>query len=166
MSQTAPANRYPESARDFPEVAEVAQLSGLEYMRRIRDGRFPAAPMARALDFWVDEVEEGRVTFRGRPRFDHLNPLGTVHGGWYGAILDSCMGCAVHSTLPAGRSYTTLEFKVNLLRGAEIDAELLAIGEIVRVGRRAGTAEGRIVGARDGRVYATGSTTCLVFELG
>jgi uncharacterized protein (TIGR00369 family) len=162
----ASSNRFAESPEDFPSREEVIGLTGLEYMRAIRDGRFVAAPIARTLGFVLDEVEEGRAVFRGRPRFDVYNPLGGAHGGWYGTMLDSCMACAVHTALPKGRSYTTLEYKVNLVRAAtEAVGEVLAIGTTLHVGRRTATAEGRMVGAEDGKLYATGTTTCLILEL-
>lgn len=162
----APENRFAESLDGFPSPEEVRALTGLEFMRAVRDGRLPAAPIARTLGFRLTEVEDGRAVFRGSARFEVYNPLGGAHGGWYGTLLDSCMACAIHTRLPAGRTYTTLEYKVNLLRAAREElGEMLAIGEAVHVGRRTATAEGRIVGAADGKVYATGTTTCLVLDL-
>jgi uncharacterized protein (TIGR00369 family) len=145
--------------------AEVAALSGLDLLRGILDGRLPAPPICRTMSFRLAGAEAGRVVFEGEPGFPHFNPLGGVHGGWFGTLLDSCMGCAVHSLLPRGRGYATLEYKVNLLRAPEPGTgPLSAIGEATHVGRRTGVAEGRLVDAR-GRLYALGSTTCLIFDL-
>ena len=95
------------------------------------------------------------------------NPSGAVHGGWYGTLLDSCMACAVQTKLPKGFGYTTLEYKVNLLRPIfETTEDVLAVGEVDHVGRRTGVATGKIVGAESGKLYATGSTTCIVMEIG
>ena len=105
------------------------------------------------------------MVFRGEPSFQVYNPLGSVHGGWYGVMLDSAMGSSIHTRLPRGKAYTTLEYKVNILRPArETTGPLLAIGEAVHVGRSTGTAEGRIVSERDGKIYATATTTCLVMD--
>jgi len=160
-----PAPRFAETAADLPGPDDIRALSGLELLLRIVDGRLPAPPMARTLGFRLAEVAPGRAVFEGTPDFAHLNPLGAVHGGWFGTLLDSCMGCAVHSRLPAGKVYTTLEYKVNLLRAAGPDTGALqAVGEATHVGRRTGVAEGRLVDPQ-GRVYATGSTTCLILDL-
>jgi len=87
---------------DMPTPAEMARMSGLEAMRAILEGRLPEAPIARGMAFRPETVEEGRVVFRGTPSFDHTNPMGSVHGGWYGTLLDSAMACAVLTRLPAG----------------------------------------------------------------
>lgn len=163
MTEAAP--RFPESLADIPSLAEAAKLSGLEMMEAIRDGRMPSAPMSKAVNFRIHSVEKGRVVFRGIPVFEVYNPLGSVHGGWYGVMLDSAMGSAIHTHLPAGRAYTTLEYKVNILRAARADTgPVLAIGESVHVGRSTGAAQGRLVGEKDGKLYATATTTCLVMD--
>jgi uncharacterized protein (TIGR00369 family) len=116
------------------------------------------------MDFSLIEVSPGRAVFQGLPQTRHLNPMGTVHGGWYATLLDSALGCAVHTTMPPGRGYTTAELSVNLVRGAVPGREpLRAIGQVIHSGRQLATAEGRIVDAA-GRVYAHATTTCLVFE--
>ncbi|MEM6933762.1 MAG: PaaI family thioesterase [Pseudomonadota bacterium] len=156
---------FADSLADLVQMAEVSKISGLEFIRGMLDGRFPAPPIARTLDFMLDEVDEGRVVFTGTPRFDHYNPLGAVHGGWFGTLMDSCMACAVQTCLPAGRGYTTLEYKVNIVRPAfESTGPVRAIGEARHVGRRTAVAEGRMIDA-DGKLYATGSTTCIVMDL-
>lgn len=146
--------------------AQMAGLTGLDFMRGILVGRLPAPPIATLADMTLVEVAEGRVVFQGRPGFAHYNPLGTVHGGWFGILLDSCMACAVMTRLPRGQGYTTLEYKVNILRPVMAQTPpLRAVGEALHVGRRTGVAQGRLLDA-EGRLYATGSTTCLVFDHG
>lgn len=157
--------RLAQSPEELLSVDEMKKLSGLAFMTGIRDGLIPAAPIANLLDYDLIEVEEGRIVFAGVPGFHSYNPIGSVHGGWFGTLLDSCMACAVHTALPAGKGYTTLEYKVNVIRAATVDTGLLrAEGTATHVGRRTGVAEGRIVDA-NGKVFATGSTTCLVFDL-
>lgn len=156
---------FVDDASELPSLAEIAALSGLETMRAVQEGRFPAPPIARTIGFALAEVDQGRVVFTGAPEFRHFNVLGSVHGGWFGVLLDSCMGCAVHTMLPRGRGYTTLEYKVNVIRPAGVGTgPLRAVGEAVHVGRRTGVADGRIEDA-EGRLYARGTTTCLVFDL-
>lgn len=144
---------------------EVRHLSGLELMQAMLRGELPYPHIADTMDFVILEVSEGRAVFQGLPQTRHLNPLGTVHGGWYATLLDSAVGCAVHTTMPPGRGYTTAELSVNLVRGAAPGREpLRAIGTVLHSGRQLATAEGRIVDA-SGRLYAHATTTCLVFEL-
>lgn len=146
-------------------LSEAKLLSGYELMRRIRDGDLPIPPIARALNFRLSEVDHGRAVFTGEPSADFYNPIGSVHGGFAATLLDSCMGCAVHSTLPAGTSYTTLEIKVSFLRPMLADTGAIrAEGKVISVGKRVGTAEGRIVDS-EGKLYAHGTTTCLIFPL-
>ena len=143
----------------------AATMSGLDLLKGMIEGRLPGPPIMRLIGFGLVEVDEGRAVFAGTPRFDHYNPLGTVHGGYAATLLDSCMGCAVHSTLPKGVGYTTLEFKVSLLRAITADTGLVrAEGLVISSGRRVATAEGRLTDAK-GRLLAHATTTCLVFEL-
>lgn len=158
--------RYVDSVDDLPDRATIASMSGLEFIQAIQRGELPAPPIGRTLDYWMEEALEGKVTFRAKPSFGAMNPIGTIHGGWFGTLLDSCMACAVQTMLPAGQGYTTLEYKVNVIRPLFADSgEVRAIGEVSHAGRRTGVAEGRIVGVEDGKLYATGSTTCMVFDL-
>lgn len=146
-------------------VETIRQMSGLEFISAIRDGRLPAAPISEALNFWLETVEPGFVVFVGRPSLAHYNPIGAVHGGYAGTLLDSCMSCAVQTTLDKGFGYTTLEYKVHLVRAiTEATGEVRAEGRVVHPGRKAATAEGRILDPQ-GRVLAHGTTTCLVFPL-
>ncbi|MFT7027274.1 MAG: hypothetical protein ACI9ZH_001976 [Paracoccaceae bacterium] len=154
------------TAADLATRAQIAELTGREFIEAILAGDLAAAPIAETLGLALHEVGEGRVVFRGVPSLSVYNPIGTVHGGWFGTLLDSCMACAVQTALPKGFAYTTLEFKVNIIRPLfEHSGAVLAIGDATHVGRRTGVAEGRIIGEDDGKLYATGSTTCLVMEL-
>jgi uncharacterized protein (TIGR00369 family) len=143
---------------------QVNGLTGLEVFEAIFCGELPRPPIGDTLDFVPIHIEYGAAVFQGRPNQRHYNPLGTVHGGWFATLLDSAVGCAVHSTLPAGRGYTTLELKLNIVRALTDDVPLVrAEGKVLHGGRQVATAEGRIVGP-DGRLYAHATTTCLVFE--
>ncbi|HEX3097501.1 MAG TPA: PaaI family thioesterase [Usitatibacter sp.] len=143
---------------------DVQGLSGVEMLAAMIAGKLPRAPMSRTLDFLLVHVEPGVAIFQGRPSLEHYNPLGTVHGGWFATLLDSAMGCAVQSTLPTGKAYTTMEFKVNLVRALTAEVPVVrAEGRIVHPGRQVAMAEAKLVGP-DGRLYAHGTTTCLVFD--
>lgn len=143
---------------------DVAGLSGIEVVGGIASGRFPAPPISRTMGFLLVEVEPGRAVFQGTPSFDHYNPLGSVHGGWFATLLDSALGCAVHSSMPAGKAYTTAELKVNIVRPLTDKVPLVrAEGRTIHVGNRMATADGRLFGP-DGKLYAHASTTCFVFD--
>lgn len=147
-----------------PAATAGAALSGLDHLRAMRDGRLPRAPIMELLGFWPAEIEEGRVVFASRPEEYHYNPIGVVHGGFAATLLDSAMGCAVHTTLPAGIGYTTLEVKVNYVRALTRETgEVRCEGRVIHAGKRTATAEGRLVDA-SGRLYAHGTTTCLIFR--
>lgn len=143
---------------------QVAGLSGMQVFEAMMAGRLPAPPIGITLDFLLVHVEPGVAVFQGKPGFAHYNPLGTVHGGWFATLLDSAVGCAVHSSLPAGKAYTTLELKINIVRALTDKVPLVrAEGRVVHGGNQVATAEGRLVGP-DGKLYAHASTTCLVFD--
>ncbi len=140
-------------------------MSGLQVFEAIFAGDLPAPPIGETMDFIPVHMEEGIAVFQGKPMLRHYNPLGTVHGGWFCTLLDSAVGCAVHTTLPAGKGYTTLEIKVNMLRPLTGAVPLVrAEGNVIHAGRQLATAEGRIVGP-DGKVYAHATTTCMIFDL-
>lgn len=143
----------------------LAAESGLSVMKGILEGRLPAASIAVALNFWLSEVEEGRVEFRGEPNEDHMNPVGTVHGGWAGTIMDSALACCVMTTLAPGEAYTTVEFKVNLVRPllpgmGEVSCE----GKLVHRGRTIATSEAFLRDA-SGKLLAHGTETCAIFPI-
>lgn len=143
---------------------QVAGRTGLEVLAAMLEGQIPPAPIASTLDFLLLRVAAGEAVFQGRPGRSHYNPLGSVHGGWFATLLDSAMGCAVHTTLAAGQGYTTLELKLNIVRAlSERVPVVRAEGRVVHGGRQVATAEGRLVG-HDGRLYAHATTTCLVFD--
>ena len=150
-----------------PGVARPEQVqgkTGLEFFEMLFAGGAPGPAIGTTLSFLPIEITHGRAVFQGRPKLEHYNPIGTVHGGWIATLLDSCVGCAVHSTLPAGKAYTTAELKVNFVRAVTIKVPLVrAIGTVIHVGGRMATAEGRLVGP-DGKLYAHASTTCFIFE--
>jgi uncharacterized protein (TIGR00369 family) len=143
----------------------LKSVSGLEFLRGISAGQYPRPPIGELMGFGPTEVEEGRVVFSGTPGPQHYNPLGTVHGGYAATLLDSCLGCAVHTTLPAGVGYTTLELKVSYLRAITADTGIVrAEGRVIGSGRRAAFAEGSLTD-RNGRILAHATTTCLIFPL-
>jgi uncharacterized protein (TIGR00369 family) len=144
---------------------DIAGRSGLDVMRAMLEGTLPYAAIARTLDFTIMEVADGRAVFQGTPLERHLNPLGTVHGGWIATLLDSALGCSIHTRLPAGRGYTTAELGVNYVKAVTPRvARVRAEGRVIHCGKQLATAEARVVGA-DGTLYAHATTTCLVFEL-
>jgi uncharacterized protein (TIGR00369 family) len=146
-------------------IDDMKRMSGLEFLSRIADGRASQPPIGKVLGFRLAEVSPGFALFTMTPGSQHYNPIGVVHGGIAGILLDSCMGCAVQSHLSAGTGYTTLEFKVNLVRAiTDATGPIRAEGRSLHVGRRAATAEGRVVDA-SGTLLAHGTTTCLVFAL-
>lgn len=140
-------------------------LSGLELMQGILAGRYPQAPICKVAHFRLAEVSEGLAVFTGTPMADFYNPLGTVHGGWISTLLDSCMSCAVHTAVPKGQAYTTVELKVNFVRPPlERTGPMRAEGRTIHVGGRIATAEGRLVDA-SGKLYAHGLVTCMIFPM-
>lgn len=143
---------------------QVVGRSGMEIFEGIFSGELPPAPIGDTLDFWPIRMSPGEAVFQGRPHRRHYNPLGTVHGGWFATLLDSAVGCAIHSTLAAGKAFTTLELKVSMVRALSDDVPLVrAEGKVIHVGRQVATAEGRIVGP-DGKLFAHATTTCLIFD--
>jgi uncharacterized protein (TIGR00369 family) len=138
----------------------------MQFFEALFAGRLPSPAIGRTLDFLPVFIEPGHAVFQGRPRPEHYNPIGSVHGGWIATLLDSCVGCSVHSTLAAGKAYTTAELKVNFVRPVTTRVPLLrAEGRVIHVGGRMATAEGRLSGP-DGKLYAHASTTCFIFDAG
>ena len=154
--------------RAGPGVASPAQLAGrtgLQQLQAMLDGELPYAPIARTLDFALIEVGPGMAVFQGSPGPQHFNPMGGVHGGWFATLLDSALGCAVHTMMPVGRGYTTAELGVNYVRAlTPKPGRVRAEGRVVHCGKQLATAEARLVGP-DGALYAHATTTCLCFEL-
>ena len=143
---------------------EAARLSGAEFFAAVAAGTIPPPPVMRALDFDGVSFEAGRAAFRLTPREFHYNPLGTVHGGVFATLLDSACGCAVHTMLPAGIFYTSLDLSVKFLRPVTVDTgPITAEGTVVHLGRRTALAEGRITDAA-GKVYVTATSSCLLLR--
>lgn len=151
-----------QSPDDLPDRATTLSMSGLDFMQAMLRGEISRPPIAGLLNYRLESAEFSKVVFRGTPGFAHANPAGGVHGGWYGTLLDSCMSCAVMTTLPKGSTYTTLEYKVNLTRAIPFDTDILATGTVQHAGRTTGVASGTITDAATGKLYATGSATCLI----
>jgi len=148
-----------------PPLDALKGMSGLEFLQRIADGRLPQPPITETLGFRLAEVAPGFALFTMTPQFKHYNPIATVHGGVAATLLDSCMSCAVQTHLQAGTGFTTLETKVNFVRAITRDTgPIRAEGRSLYVGRRSGTAEGKVLDA-NGTLLAHGTTTCLVFPL-
>ncbi len=143
----------------------MASMSGLDFVRAMFAGKLPPPPIMQTIEPFDQTAEPGVVAFHSIPGFRHYNPIGSVHGGYAAILLDSAMGLAVHSALPAGTGYTTLEFKISFIKGMTEDTgPVRSEGRTLSVGRRAATAEARISDAK-GRLLAHATTTCLVFEL-
>jgi len=143
--------------------SQAREMSGLEFIAAVRDGDLPPAPIQDLVGFDLVESSEGRTVFALLPEERHYNPIGAVHGGVAATLLDSAMGAAVHTTLPLGSAYSTLETKFNLVRAITADTgEIRAEGVVIHRGRRVATAEGRITRASDGKLLAHGTSTCLV----
>lgn len=145
--------------------AQIAGKTGLEIMQAALNGEIPFASIAKTLDYLLVEVSMGRALFQGTPGPAHLNPMGGIHGGWYATLLDSALGCAVHTMMPVGRGYTTAELSVNIVKAIPLKvSRIRAEGKVIHCGRQLATAEARLFGP-DGTLYAHATTTCLVFEL-
>jgi uncharacterized protein (TIGR00369 family) len=142
---------------------QAREMSGLEFISAVRDGDLPSAPIQDLLGFYLAEASEGRTVFTLVPEERHYNPIGVVHGGVAATLLDSAMGAAVHTTLPLGNAYSTLETKFNLVRAITTETgEIRAEGVVLHRGSRMATAEGRVTRASDGKLLAHGTSTCLV----
>ena len=156
--------RNSEAGIGVARPEQVMGKTGMEIFAAMLAGELPVPPIAETLGFFLVEVDRGRAVFQGRPSKRYYNPLGTVHGGWYATLLDSAVGCAVHTCMPAGKSYTTLELKVNMVRALTDKVPLLrAEGQVIHLGGQTATADGKLYGP-DGKLYAHASTTCLIFD--
>ena len=148
----------------IPAAQASRTMSGMDYLHAIASGTVPPPPIAVMLNMWPSEVAEGRVVFTTEPAEYHYNPIGSVHGGVAATLLDSAMGCAVQSLLPAGVGYTTLELKVNYVRPMTRDTgPVRCEGTVIHLGGKVATAEGRITDA-GGKLYAHATTTCLILR--
>jgi len=149
---------------DDPKAAHAAgmKLSGIEYMRELIAGRIAPPPIMKLLGYRLTQVEEGLAVFECEPAEQHYNPIGVVHGGLAMTLLDSAMGCCVHTRLPLGKGYTTLEVKINLVRAITAQTGTLrATGRVIHFGGKTATADGRLEDSQ-GKLYAHGTTTCII----
>lgn len=147
-------------------ATEAKRLSGAEYFQAIAEGKLPVPPLVHTLDFKAESVERGVAIFSFEPQEFHYNPIGTVHGGVISAILDSAMGCSIHSLLPAGTAYTTLELKVNFLKAITIKSgRLRAVGKVIHSGSRTALVEAQLMDDNN-TIYAHGVSTCMIMNLG
>jgi uncharacterized protein (TIGR00369 family) len=170
-SALAFAERSPETTRTrtitwqdpVPAAAAGAKLSGLEYVQAIKSGALPPPPIAVLMNYSMVELADGRAIFEGEPGEEHYNPIGVVHGGYASTLLDSVLGCAVHTTLDAGLAYTSLTLEVKFVRPITRETgRVRAEAEVVHRGRTQATAEARLVAAYTGKLLATGTSTCLI----
>lgn len=152
------------SATPHDSATTMAKLSGLEIMQALLNEQLPPPAFAVTTDIWPTAVEEGRVVFRGEPSQRFYNPMGTIHGGWLSTLLDTAMGCVVQTLLPAGKSYTTVEMKLNFVRPAfEHSGRLSCEATLIHFGGRIATSEGRVYDSQ-GQLIAHGTETCMVFD--
>ena len=150
---------WEDSARG---VRAARTMSGIEYLRAMKDGVLPGPPIASLMDMHFDTIEPGHVVFRGRPFGFHYNPMGQVHGGFASTLLDSALGCATMSLLPKGMMFTTLDLHVNFVRPLSLEiGELRCIGDVIHGGKRVVTSFGRVEDA-GGKLYAHANSTCMV----
>ena len=150
-------------ASDVVPLETLLSMNGLEFLNGMVEGKIPKPPMAETLGFHLVEAAQGRVVFEGLPEFRHYNPIGSVHGGFAATLLDSALGCAIFSTLAKGETWTTLELKLNFVRGLTKDTgPVRAEGRVIHRGRTVATSEGDIRD-KDGKLYAHATTTCMVF---
>lgn len=162
MTQHEVTVQWSDSA---PALAALPKLSGLEFMKKMADGELPGAPIASHFGMEVINVESGSVVFRCTPDESHHNPIGTIHGGLVCTMLDSALGCATHTTLPAGTGYTSIEIKVNFLRPVSAgNGALICRGRVTKPGRRVTFAEGEVLDS-EGKVVATATGSLLIFSL-
>ena len=145
-------------------AAAARNMTGLDYLRAIETGEIPPPPIAKLLGFSLKQVDSGHAVFELEPAEYHYNPIGMVHGGVASTVLDSAMGCAVHSTLPAGTGYSTVELKTNFIRPLSTQTGTLRCeASVIYTGGRIATAEGKLVD-KDGKLYAHATTTCIIFR--
>jgi len=149
-----------------PSAAAGAQMAGLDYVRKIQAGDIPPPPIAVVMNFSIETLEEGRAVFVGEPGEEHYNPIGVVHGGYASTILDSALGCSVHTTCDQGVGYTSQTLEIKYLRPILRDTGAVrAESVVIHKGRKTATAEAKLTSVETGKLLATGTSTCLLFEL-
>jgi uncharacterized protein (TIGR00369 family) len=146
-------------------AAAGAQLAGIDYVRAIQSGEIPPPPIAVVMNYSIAEIEVGRAVFEGAPGEEHYNPIGVVHGGYASTILDSALGCAVHTTCAEGEGYTSQTLEVKYLRPITRDTgPVRCEAEVIHRGRKTATSEARLIAKDSGKLLATGTSTCLILE--
>ena len=149
----------------FLSPKQISSMTGLEIMQAVRCGALPCGPMAVTMNYMLMEIESGRAVLQGHPTEAVLNVQGSVHGGWFSSILDGALGNAIHSMLPAGKGYTTLDLSVKMTRAISPSVgRVRAIGSVIQVCRKVATAEGKILGP-DGKLHAFATTTCMILDI-
>ncbi len=144
---------------------QALAMSGLQLMHAMMQGKVHYPPIGDTMDYLLIEAEHGRAVFQGTPSQAHFNPMGSVHGGWFATILDSALACAINASLNKGKSFTTLELKVNMIRALSPKVKRVrAIGQLIHLGSQTATSDARLMGP-DGKLYAHASTTCLIFDI-
>ena len=157
--------RARSKAEGVLSLENLRENSGLELFRKLIAGELPRPPISDTLGFYMVHAEKGHVIFQGTPQHRHYNPIGSVHGGFHATLLDSCVACAIQSTLEAGQGYTTIELKVNYIRAlTDRVGPVRAEGRVIHAGKQIGTAEGKLVDS-EGKLYAHAITTCLIFNV-
>ena len=157
-----------EALAERPDMTTHARrsMSGIEYFKRMMAGEYQPPPMLHLLGIHLVEVDVGRVVFAARVDERFYNGTGVAHGGFAATLLDTALGCAINTTTPPGRRFTTLELKINLTRALTVAAgEVRCEGVALHVGRQTGVSEARIVDA-NGKLYAHGTTTCIAIDMG
>jgi uncharacterized protein (TIGR00369 family) len=163
-AESATRSRTLEWEDPVAAAAAGAEMAGLDYLRAVIAGELGRPPISITMNMAPIELAEGRAVFVGEPGEEHYNPIGVVHGGYAATILDSALGCAVHTTLPAGVGYTSLGLEVKYLRPISRDTgRVLCEGTVVHRGRRQATAEGRLTAEESGKLLATGTSTLMIF---
>jgi uncharacterized protein (TIGR00369 family) len=146
-------------------AAAGAQMTGLDYVRAIQSGEIPPPPIAVVMNFTIVELDEGRAVFEGEPGEEHYNPIGVVHGGYASTILDSVLGCSVHTTCPAGVGYTSQTLEVKYLRPITRETGAVrAEAHVVHRGGKTATSEATLISKETGKLLATGTSTCLILD--
>ena len=172
-ASTAFSDASPETTRSLtiswqdPTAAAAAgaEMAGLDYVRAIQSGELPPPPIAVLMNFSIEELEEGRATFIGEPGEEHYNPIGVVHGGYASTILDSALGCAVHTTCPAGIGYTSQTLEVKYLRPiTRASGAVRSEAVVVHRGRKNAVSEAKLTSVESGKLLATGTSTCLIID--
>jgi uncharacterized protein (TIGR00369 family) len=146
-------------------AAVGAEMAGIDYVRAVQSGELPPPPIAVVMNLSIAELDEGRAVFIGEPGEEHYNPIGVVHGGYASTILDSALGCSVHTTCPVGVGYTSQTLEIKFLRPITRDTGAVrAESVVIHRGRKAATAEAKLTAVESGKLLATGTSTCLIFE--